>query len=88
MSDQTRRDWIVTISQAAVGLELSSRAQAAVQSADQLPPGLYQPSADHLSHALMSTERLHSSPKRTTQVSILFCIGIRKHPPYGGIAAW
>jgi hypothetical protein len=59
MSDQTRRDWIVTIGQAAVGLELSDRAQAAIQSADQLPPGLYQPSADHLSHALMNTKRFH-----------------------------
>jgi hypothetical protein len=59
MSDQTRRDWIVTISQAAVGLELSGRAGAAVPSADQLPPGLYTPSRDHLSHALMSTGRFH-----------------------------
>lgn len=59
MSDQTRRDWIVTISQAAVGLELSGRAEAAVQSADQLPAGLYDPSRGHLSHALMSTGRFH-----------------------------
>ena len=62
MSDQTRRDWMVIIGQAAVGLELSGRAQAAVQSADQLPPGLYQPSADHLSHALMSGGRFHPIP--------------------------
>ena len=62
MSDQTRRDWMVIIGQAAVGLELSGRTQAAVQSADQLPPGLYQPSADHLSHALMSGGQFHPIP--------------------------
>lgn len=59
MSKQTRRSWMVTIGQAAVGLELSGKAQAAVQSANLLPPGLYDPSRDHLSHALMSTGRFH-----------------------------
>lgn len=50
---------MVTISQAAVGLGLSGNMQADTQDAHQLPPGLYHPSADHLSHALMSTEQFH-----------------------------
>ncbi len=59
MTDQTRRSWMVTISQATVGLRLSGQMQAGTQEADQLPPGLYEPSADHLGHALMSTEQFH-----------------------------
>lgn len=55
---QTRRNWIITITQTAVGLGLADR-PAVSQDAKLLPPGLYGPSADHLSHALMSTERFH-----------------------------
>jgi hypothetical protein len=50
---------MVVIGQAAVGLELSSSTQARAQSANQLPPGLYEASTDHLSHALMSTGQFH-----------------------------
>jgi hypothetical protein len=62
MTDQTRRSWMVTISQAAVGLGLSGSTQAHTQDPQQLPPGLYLPSSDHLSHALMSTEQFHAVP--------------------------
>jgi hypothetical protein len=62
MTDQTRRSWMVTISQAAVGLGLSGSTQAHTQPPQQLPPGLYLPSSDHLSHALMSTEEFHPVP--------------------------
>ncbi len=55
---QTRRTWIVTIAQTAVGLGLTDR-PAVSQDANPLPPGLYGPSPDHLSHALRSTERFH-----------------------------
>ncbi len=57
MSDQTRRSWVVTISQAAVGLGLSGRVQAVAPADYQLPPGVYLPSLDHLGHALMSAEQ-------------------------------
>jgi hypothetical protein len=60
MTDQTRRSWMVTISQAAVGLGLSGSTQAHTQNPQQLPPGLYLPSSEHLSHALMSTEQFHA----------------------------
>lgn len=62
MTDQTRRNWMVTISQAAVGLGLSGSTQAHTQPPQQLPPGLYLPSSDHLGHALMSTEQFHAVP--------------------------
>jgi gluconate 2-dehydrogenase subunit 3-like protein len=62
MSDQTRRSWMVTISQTAVGLGLSGRLQAAVPHEFNLPPGLYEPSSNHLGHALMSAEPFHPMP--------------------------
>jgi len=59
MSGQTRRSWMVTISQAAVASRLSGKMPAEAQEGHPLPPGLYQPSRDHLSHALMSSEQFH-----------------------------
>ena len=99
MSNQTRRSWMVTIGQAAVGLELSGKAQAAVQSANLLPPGLYDPSTDHLSHALMSTGRFHPGcfglsdglrppADRSVQAFIFLCIRIHNHPAFNGTDTW
>ena len=62
MTDPTRRSWMVTISQAAIGLGVSSRLQAETQQDRQLPPGLYEPSSHHLGHALMSAEQFHQVP--------------------------
>lgn len=62
MSDQTRRSWMVTISQAAAGASLALNLPADLSSAQPLPPGVYGPSSDHLSHALMSAEQFHPIP--------------------------
>jgi hypothetical protein len=59
MDDQTRRDWLVTIGQSAVGFGIAG---VALADTTTLPPGVYQPSTDHLSHALMSAERYHPIP--------------------------
>jgi len=61
-TDQTRRTWIVTIGQAAVGLGVAGSVQGNTEDAATLPPGVYQPSTDRLSHALMSAERYHPIP--------------------------
>jgi hypothetical protein len=52
---------MVTISQAAVGLGMAGSIQGDTGEA-VLPPGVYRPSTDHLSHALMSAERFHPIP--------------------------
>jgi len=62
MIDHTRRSWIVTISQAAVGLGIARNIPADSEEAPPLPPGVYAPSTDHLGHALMSAERFHPIP--------------------------
>lgn len=65
MTDQTRRTWLVTISQAAVGLGVAGSVQGHTENAATaavLPPGVYQPSTDGLSHALMSAEQYHPIP--------------------------
>src|SRR5438270_655404 len=59
MSDQSRRSWMVTISQSVAGLGVMSSLNGAATESDQLPPGLYNPSTHHLSHALMSAEQFH-----------------------------
>jgi hypothetical protein len=61
MIDRTRRGWLVTIGQAAIGLGVAGSVEAETQEA-ALPPGLYRPSRDHLSHALMSAEQFHPIP--------------------------
>ena len=59
--DVTRRDWLVTISGAAVaGLTVAEMEGAGAQ---PLPPGLYEASTDHLGHALMSAGRYRSIPE-------------------------
>lgn len=60
MPDQTRRNWMVTISQAAVGVSLAAGMPAAGADARELPPGVYGPSKDHLGHVLMSTENFRA----------------------------
>lgn len=62
MAGQTRRSWMVTISRVAVGVGFSNSMPADAPDANQLPPGVYLPSADHLGHALMSAEQFHPIP--------------------------
>lgn len=62
MDERTRRSWIVTISQAAVGLGVAGKFEIEGQQTFQLPPGLYGPSSGHLGHALMSAEPFHPIP--------------------------
>lgn len=60
MSEQSRRSWIVTISQAAIGVGIAGNCDAAVKTGlEPLPPGLYTASTDHLGHALMRAEQFH-----------------------------
>jgi len=60
MRDQTRRDWVLTISgTAAAGLGVAWTAHG---DALTLPPGVYLPSTDHLGHALMSADQYHPIP--------------------------
>jgi hypothetical protein len=52
---------LVTIGETAVGVGLVADALAE-NPAKPLPPGLYEPSGDHLSHALMSADQFHPIP--------------------------
>jgi hypothetical protein len=62
MSDQTRRDWVLTIGQAAVAFTIPASMYGDSPNAAALPPGVYLPSTDHLSHALMSADQYHPIP--------------------------
>jgi hypothetical protein len=62
MNQQTRRDWLITISTAAAAPVIAKRLQGDTGHVIALPPGVYDPSTDHLSHALMSVARYHSIP--------------------------
>lgn len=62
MTDGTRRDWLITISTAAAATCLAGHLTADGVAASKLPPGVYDPSTDYLSHALMSAERYHPIP--------------------------
>jgi hypothetical protein len=62
MTSQTRRDWIVSIAQTAVGVGAAGHLLAEAPTSDGLPPGLYGPSGNHLSHALMSAGQFHPIP--------------------------
>jgi Gluconate 2-dehydrogenase subunit 3 len=58
MDEQTRRNWLVTIGTTATALGI---ARTGLSKPDAfLPPGVYQPSTDHLSHALMSSGKYHA----------------------------
>jgi Gluconate 2-dehydrogenase subunit 3 len=61
MSDKTRRDWLITIS-SATATALAESLTGGSGPATALPPGVYDPSTDHLGHALMSAERYYSIP--------------------------
>ena len=74
-SELTRREWLLKLGEAAVLLgftDAAGEAEATLTSAPALglgaqglaglPPGLYQPSNDHLSHALSSDSRFHPIP--------------------------
>jgi len=61
MTDQTRRTWLITITQAAAGAGIAGSLQAKDTGAP-LPPGVYIGSRDHLSHALMNSGRYHLIP--------------------------
>jgi len=71
--DHTRRQWLLRLGRgvvltgfSGVAGELAAGAlttnQAAVSPSPALPPGLFLPSNDHLTHALMSDERFHPVP--------------------------
>jgi Gluconate 2-dehydrogenase subunit 3 len=62
MNDQTRRNWVFTITRAAAGLGVAWTVQGDIAQPVSLPPGVYLPSTDHLSHALMSADRYHPIP--------------------------
>jgi Gluconate 2-dehydrogenase subunit 3 len=62
MEEQTRRNWLITIGQATVGLSVAGWLPCYSADAVTLPPGVYLPSKDHLSHALMNAERYHPIP--------------------------
>jgi hypothetical protein len=53
---------MVTIGQAAVGLGIAGQMRPDTAEKTALPPGVYLPSRDGLSHALMSAERFHPIP--------------------------
>jgi hypothetical protein len=59
---QTRRNWFVTIGEVTVGLSAAGSLPCYSADAVDLPPGVYLPSKDDLSHALMNSERYHPIP--------------------------
>lgn len=72
-ADLTRREWILRLGETAVLLGFScvaSQEKGATESLPiltapalpELPPGLYEPSNDHLSHALTQDDQLHPIP--------------------------
>jgi hypothetical protein len=62
MTEPTRRDWLITISAVATGAGLAERMKGDSGYTGVLPAGVYEPSSDHLSHALMSAGRYHAIP--------------------------
>ena len=66
-SDITRREWLLRLGGTTVlmgfkGAQVASQAGSLPGGADQLPPGLYDPSEDHMTHALTSDDRFHPIP--------------------------
>ena len=72
-ADLTRREWLLKLGEAAVlvgfsgaveegHLLLAQPQDAQAPDASALPPGLYAPSSDHLSHALSSDRLFHPAP--------------------------
>lgn len=69
----SRRKWLIDVGKAAALAGISGKAAAiegegtalhgaAESQSETLPPGLYRPSLDHLTHALESDARLHAIP--------------------------
>jgi Gluconate 2-dehydrogenase subunit 3 len=58
----TRRLWILGVGETALGLGLAGAVGASTGETVALPPGLYEPLADHLGHALQSAGHFHPIP--------------------------
>jgi Gluconate 2-dehydrogenase subunit 3 len=56
-----RRDWVLSIAEAAIAIGVADRA-AVASTPVGLPPGLYEPSTDDLGHALMSAQPFRMIP--------------------------
>ncbi len=74
VEELTRREWLLRLGETAalVGFSgVAGQAEGAAASLlaglaqPSLPPGLYEPSNDHLSHALMAGEQFHPVPPET-----------------------
>jgi Gluconate 2-dehydrogenase subunit 3 len=61
-AEVTRRLWMLTAGQTALGLGFSGLLGARASQPGALPPGLYQPITDHLGHALASAGPFHPIP--------------------------
>ncbi|HEX4170837.1 MAG TPA: gluconate 2-dehydrogenase subunit 3 family protein [Bryobacteraceae bacterium] len=59
---QTRRDWVLSVGQAAAGMSIAWPLAGSTSSPAALPPGVYLPSRDDLGHALMSADKYHPIP--------------------------
>jgi len=65
--DLSRREWLLRLGGTAVlmgfqGAPGAGQAGSVPGGTDQLPPGLYEPSQDHMTHALTSDDRYHPIP--------------------------
>jgi len=60
--DFSRRTALITIGESVAGFGVASRAWAEIKAPAALPPGVYEPSSDHLGHALMHSGRFHPIP--------------------------
>lgn len=58
----TRRTVLIAIGQAAMSAGVARAFPEGTAAPFQLPPGVYLPASDHLSHALASSERYHPIP--------------------------
>jgi gluconate 2-dehydrogenase subunit 3-like protein len=74
VEDLTRREWLLRLGETVALVGFSGVAGQAEEAAASLlagpaqpalPPGLYEPSNDHLSHALMADEQFHPVPPDT-----------------------
>ena len=70
-AELTRRGWFLILGQAAASAGFSGAIQAQERNGFSLPLGLYEPSNEHLAHALASADRFHPVPpgSRTDYVS-------------------
>jgi len=61
-AELTRRLWMLTLGETALGLGFAALLGARASQPDRLPPGLYQPLTGHLGHALASAGQFHLVP--------------------------